>query len=510
MSSAVENILGVEIEPKSELASAIKATGGKPSRVFPFIVNDFSLYGYFDVDLYRYNGIYYEEFTDFDIERMVRKFYLDNSLDDSYTVSKARELKAMLKYDPRIVKDVFDNYHNLVNLRNGVFNYDTKEITKHSKDYKFTYCLDVSYKPNTNKDCPAFKRFLEGCFATSGSWDEGYEYDKDSYENILRLGGYLLYPQNKIEGLFLLIGEGSNGKSVLMDTLRMFFPKKYITNLSLNAISNEDNFSRESLIRSKINFCSEQRGGAINSEELKRVASGEGVSIKRKFKDNIELDSMTKICVSANNMPYFNDTTHGILRRLFFFNFKNKFVSKRDFEKETNPEMRRVFEGKNKDWLKEELEHEKEAIFELFLGGLERLKENNWEFVQTDNMSDILDEYKEGADVVGTWLKDNYELGDLDDFIPVNDIYFEFRNFYESSYNKRCPYSVITVGKAIRSRFRFEESVTNRGIVNGRRVSETGYRLRPKTEAQALEELMSMGRKYGEPEPEQTQGELKW
>lgn len=486
----LENLTGVEF-PNSGAQKAVMATGGKPSRVFPFLIKDFSLFAYFDKDLYRFNGKYYDVFTDLDIDRLTRKFYLENSLEDKYNLAKSRELKAMVKFDPNIVVEDFDNYDNLVNLANGVYNYDTKELYPHDYvKYKFTYALNINLEKDKT-ECPNFIRFLQGCFADSGSWDEGYVYDEASFENIIRLCGYLLYPINTIEGIFIFLGEGSNGKSVLMDTLRLFFPSKYVTNLSLNAISNEDGFTREKLIRSRVNFSSEQRGGSINSEELKKVSSGEDLTVQRKFNQAMDFRSHTKICVSSNNMPYFNDSTYAILRRLSIFNFKNKFVDSEDYDGETDHIARRIFKGLNKNELRESIKNEREAIFNMFLGGLERLRDNGWKFLPSKNMEDVLEEYKAGSDTLGTWISEHYEKGGEGDFISINDIYTSFRDWYENNYNKKCTYSSISVGKKIKDKFRFPDSVSFSQRVDGVTKTITGYQLKFKAEASALEELMN-------------------
>lgn len=492
MSNVIEHIIGVDIPMTDTLRKAIAATGGKPSLVFPFLIKDYQLFSYYDKDLYRYNGKYYDRFDDFEIDRLVRRFYLDNNLQNNYSLNRARELKGMIKFDPQIVRTTFDHYEDLVNLNNGIYNYETRELIPHSHEYKFTYCLDVDYDPQ-NTDCPIFTRFLEGCFANSGSWKDGYEYDKDVYENIVRLCGYLLYPINTIEGLFIFIGGGSNGKSVLMDTLKLFFPPKYVTNLSLNAISNEEGFTREKLLKSRINFCTEQRGGRINSEELKKVASGEGITIQRKFNEAIDIDSHAKILVSSNNMPFFKDTTHGILRRLFLFNFRNRFVDDKKFAIEASVKERRIFQGLDKKWLGAEIKKEKAAIFNLFLGGLERLRADKWQFIASQNMKDILAEYEAGSDILSTWIKEHYELGDGEfDFVSVSDLYIKFRDWYENNFGKRCSFSSISVGKKIRDIFRLHESITFVSREEGRSVKITGYPLKEKADVGELEKLMGM------------------
>lgn len=510
-SDTLEETIGVVFEDDKNLKS-VKATGGKPSRVFPFMVEDFSLFGYFGPDLYKYNGKFYQPFTDFDIDRFVRKFYLDHELSDKYNLAKLRELKGMIKLDPHIIQDEFDNYDDLVNLNSGIYNYDTKELIPHDHKYKFTYALDVDYRPNEDAgDCPIFKRFLQGCFAKKGTWESGFEYDEDAYENILRLCGYLLYPVNRKEGLFIFLGEGSNGKSVLMDTLQLFFPAKYVTRLSLNAISNGEGFTREGLIRSRVNFCSEAKGGQIDSEELKKVASGEGITIQRKFNTAMEMISRCKVVVNANNAPYFNDTTHGILRRLFFFNFKNRFMPLKDYKLEDNPESRGIYKQLDKKWLEDEIKKEKTAIFKLFLDALDRFREDDWQFTKSQNMEEILEDYKEGADTLGTWLTEHYERGDeFYDFISVEEIYAKFRTWYDNNFSKKYGYSSIALAKKIKEKFRF--SVAIRQTIDKTEYNEhgqqvvvkfkaTGYPLREKRDVDAFKELMEGS--FAETKPEE-------
>ncbi len=499
-SDAFEATLGISFDDSSEELKAIKATGGKPSRLFPYLIEDFSLFGYFGPDLYKYTGKYYEPFTDFDIDRYIRKFYLYNELADKYNQSKARELKAMIKFDPNIVKDDFDNYDYLVNLNSGIYNYDTKELIPHSHKYKFTYALDVDYDPKKDSgDCPIFKKFLQGCFAKRGTWEGGFDYDEDTYENILRLCGYLLYPVNRKEGLFIFLGEGSNGKSVLMDTLQLFFPAKYITRLSLNAISNGEGFTREGLIRSRVNFCSEAKGGQIDSEELKKVASGEGITIQRKHTSAMEMISRCKVVVNANNAPYFNDTTHGILRRLFFFNFKNRFMPVKDYEAEKDQEARGIYRQIDKKWLEDHIKEEKTAIFKMFLDALDRFRKDDWQFVKSQNMEEIFEDYKEGADTLGTWLSEHYELGVVGvDFISVDDIYNRFRIWYDDNFSKKYGYSSLAVARKIKERFRIPNATRQYvdkfehdadGFLVKKKVKATGYPLIEKRDVEAFEKL---------------------
>ena len=110
--------------------------------------------------------------------------------------------------------------------------------------------------------------------------------------------------------------------------------------------------------KNKLNICSEEKGGQIDSEELKRIISGDQVSIQRKYQNGAsELIPKTKIVVAVNNMPYFNDTTFGTIRRLIMFHFRNRFVSEADYKNEEDPEKFRIFKRVDKFFLEKELIH---------------------------------------------------------------------------------------------------------------------------------------------------------
>lgn len=434
----------------------IKATAGKPQEVLPYLVKKWENLGLAYGDLYLFNGKCYEPLDQVYIDRLIYNFYLKMELKSKFNLNRAKELIYSMKHYWEVRDLELDKEENLINLENGVFNLDTYELYPHSRDYQFSYTLDVSYDP-TQTACPTFEKFIQGLFATGGTFEEGYDYDVNEVENILRMCGYLIYPRNRIDGMFILLGEGSNGKSVLIDVIKGFFPQKYVTSLSLGTISNPDSFGRESLMRSKINICSEEKGGQIDSEELKRIISGDQISIQRKFQNGAsELTPRTKIAVAVNNMPYFNDTTFGTIRRLIMFHFRNRFLSETDYNNAYDPTKFRIFKRVDKYWLERELKKEKSAIFNQFLEGLKRLKKEDWEFVPTESSKSILEDYKIVSDVLGTWLRDNYEVGTTKDFVKSMDVYSEFCDFYLQNYGKRTTHSTASLGKRIKEQFRID------------------------------------------------------
>ena len=426
-------------------------------------------------DLYLYNDKFYEPLSEFKLGQIIHKFYIDHNGSFFYTPTKGENLLKTIKTSPAVKEIDFDNYDNLINVNNGVLNLDTYEITKHSFKYNFTYCLDVDYDVDSVKS-PNFNKFLEGIFTTAEN-----KIDHDTIENIWRLGGYLIYPQSKVEKIFILLGGGENGKTMLIDIFASFFPDKFVTSISLNTLSNASSQERTPLITSRFNVSSEAKGEKIDDGEIKKIASGQKISIARKFLDPLDMKSRTKLFVDSNHSPYFNDTSWGMERRLCIFSLANTFLEKSEFDKVKNPDTKRVFLGKNKDEFMTAIMKEKSAILNLFINGLIDLRKLNWKIPQTQNMAEIMSDYKDKSDPVGTWLTDNYEANEKpknkNDYIPILAIINEFGEYYSKNYpGKKFSYSTKLLGRRIRELFKVEGKQTR--FDNS---TTTGYPLTRKT-----------------------------
>jgi putative DNA primase/helicase len=297
--------------------------------------------------------------------------------------------------------------------------------------------------------------------------------DETTMEVIRCLGGALIFPKNKLRQLTIFLGGGSNGKSVIMNVLGMFFSKEHTTYLSLEELSAK-NFERSRLLKSRINFCKEQKGGQIDSEEIKAIVYGEGVTIRRKNKEAVEFIPRTKIVVAANSRPYFNDTSYGLERRLTIVSFDNTFFKRGKYSKVKDPEKQGVFLAEDDDELMNKLKKEKSQILNYFIVGLKRLIDNNWELPESMATKEIKDEYLEGNDTIGTWLKDNYEVDETKkSSILATDILIKYRQWYsENVSTKPLNYATSTLGTKISEIFRVKSI---RKTYLGRRL--TGYPL---------------------------------
>lgn len=443
-------------------------------------------------EFYNYNAPVYNLLNKEEVDGLVADFLQKHKITHIWKNGKINDIIRYLRCTSSIKEIAMDKYDNLLCVKNGILNLDTNELKPHSPNYYFTSCINVNYDTN-NKEAPVFSTFLMGLFAYDGDWESGYKTDTDTVGMILRIGGYLLYPKNiKIndEGqLFIFLGGGSNGKSMILDIYKMFFDKKYITSISLDELSNVSGFGREQIITSRLNIASEQGGGkkgGIDSNEIKKIVSGEEINVTRKYQRNITFRPNTKIIFSSNDRPYFADTSFGMTRRLTMINFKNEFIFP-----ETAPEKvkligrhRGVFLGKEKQWLLDNFRKEMPAILNLFIAGLNMLRQDNWNIIKSKNAKDMQREYEEIADKPKTFLEECYEVDEdsLATIIPAREIYWHFVGWYHSNVKNEDPkIHIQTFGQRIKEIFKIESQLVYKKNDKGVMERMRGYPLKEKT-----------------------------
>ena len=422
-----------------------------------------------DENLYRNNSKCYDLLSDKDLDEMFCEFCHQYGADKAWK-GVGSTIRAFLVH-PTIKKiGKMNNYDNLINCNNGVVDIYAKTFALHPTDKYFDSIIGVDYNADA-KDCPVFLKYLTDTF--NG--------DKDTMGNIIRLGGYLLDTSCKAERMFLFDGNGANGKSVLINIFSMFFSDDQITPLSLDKLASES-FSKELLIKSRVNFCAEQKKSYLDSEEIKKIVTGDRIEIERKFKISLTFTPKTKIIVACNGLPKFNDTTHAIYRRMILIRFHNQYVSESAYQKIKNPEKMNVhLMDKN---LIEKIRLEKSAILNMFIEGLIDLRTHNYEFVESQDSIEAMLEFKRDSDTVREFLEDNYEASENIE-TSINDIYESYRQWY-GRFVSGAPmkFRINELGKRICDIFSVKSSGQKWSYSNEQQKSirQTYYPIKIKTE----------------------------
>lgn len=430
-------------------------------------------------NLYRFNGKCYDLLSDKALDGIFLEFCMRHGVTKAWK-NISSIIRALLVYPKIKTIDAMNAYDNLICLNNGVLNIHTKEFSAHAPEFYFDSFVNVDYSAEAT-ECPDFIKYLNSTFND----------DKETIVNIIRLGGYLLDTSCAAERMFLFDGSGANGKSVLINTFQLFFADDQITPLSLDKLAS-DSFSKELLIKSRVNFCAEQKKSYLDSEEIKKIITGDKIEIERKFKIALTFTPKTKLIVACNGLPKFNDTTHAIYRRLLLVRFHNQYLSPVEYGKLKNP-SRINAHLKDLD-LFDKIKDEKSAILNLFISGLVDLRKNKYQFIESGDSIEAMLAFKRDSDTVREFLEDNYEV-DEDCKTPLRYIFEHYRNWYH--YNVQdsgvIKFRINEMGKRL-SEVLGVKSLGQESIYSSelqKHIRETMYPIKLKNQEPPEEHIMS-------------------
>jgi putative DNA primase/helicase len=176
--------------------------------------------------------------------------------------------------------------------------------------------------------------------------------------------GYCLSNSVAAHKMWIFLGDGSNGKSVLCDILIALAGG--IDNVSTVTLENfQKAFSLSQIVNKTLNISTENElSGRLNTYMLKAITGGDLVQFQEKFRNPFSYRPTAKLIFSVNKLPNIQDTTYGFERRVDIVPFKVRFVRKpgNANERKLIPDI--------KDGLLDELG----GIFAFAIEGLKRLK----------------------------------------------------------------------------------------------------------------------------------------
>lgn len=211
-------------------------------------------------------------------------------------------------------------------LQNGLINLSQIEegqvdFLEHTPQHFDTVLLGCEYDPAA--DCPRWLRFLAEVFQPLAGEDAGL--CDHRAEIIQEFFGYcLLRGQCHFETMFVLLGEGANGKSTLLEVLTAMLGSVNVSNVPFEKFG--DRFRLEELVGKLANISSDMGRFSQEAEgRLKQITSGESIQIDRKYRDAISCVLSPKLIFATNDLPRFVDRSDGIWRRLMIVPFFQQF-----------------------------------------------------------------------------------------------------------------------------------------------------------------------------------------
>ena len=250
--------------------------------------------------------------------------------DNLKRVSNSAGKEAMIKefqhlHEVTVVTEEFDLQPYLLNTDSGVVNLENGNIMPFDRKYKLSKNTNVLVSYDEPK---TWLKFLRDILKRPN--------EKETEELVntiqLLLGDAIAGRTNK-DLLVIMYGNGSNGKSTFIKTVKKVFGdygKTMNSELLLqnkNSSAQSTEFSFASLKGARIITMSEtNESEKMNDKVIKQLTSGETISAQKKFGDQFEYEPTFSPWMSTNNLPVIRSKDYGIWRRIFLIPFLVKFT----------------------------------------------------------------------------------------------------------------------------------------------------------------------------------------
>ena len=302
---------------------------------------------------YEYTGSRWEPISEYEVQKKAGDLY--GKFQTSRNVSAvAKLLRSQLLY-----KDLFDQNKNLLNFPNGMLDIETGKLLPHSRDYYSS--IQMLFPFDAQARCPNWDQFIED--VTAG--------DLNRHNLLQEMFGYCLIRDARFQKAFCLLGDGANGKSVLLNILEAMVGARNTSHVEIAFLQSD--FQRIKLLNSMVNICNDMKTDVSGTESFfKAIVAGDPISGCYKGQDFVNFSPYCKMVFSANRMLTAKEVDHSFIRRFCFVLFPIKFV-----DTPSKPNERK------KDYcITNRLLNELPGIFNWAMQGLKKLLEQN-QFTET-------------------------------------------------------------------------------------------------------------------------------
>jgi len=221
-----------------------------------------------------------------------------------------------------VKKSDLDNKEWLLNVLNGTIDLKTGQLGSHNKSDYFTELLNISF--DLMAVCPEFVRFLK---SITGN-------DPELMDYLQKCFGYALTGNTDEQVYFILVGEGSNGKSTLLNVFSELMGY-LIESIDFNVLCDSKfyNNSKENQIaqlegKRFVTSIEVDSRKDLDQTLVNKITGGDSVRGKLLYKDSKHYIPQFKLFVACNHLPKIAVNNHATWRRIRVIPFNQQFEGK--------------------------------------------------------------------------------------------------------------------------------------------------------------------------------------
>lgn len=347
------------------------------------------------------------------------RFNITKSLSHNAKTSKVNELLKMLKLTCVVKSSDFKPNMNCICFLNGTLDLTDFKLKPHSPDFHLLSGRHVNWDENAKAN--TFLKYLEDVF----------RYDHDCAQKmrfVLEWMGLCLVPDTSFEKFVVCVGEGGNGKSVLLKLMHELLGFDNVYSAPVQRLGNRRSLAE---LDGKLLLTSSEmnENSVIDDGILKQIVSGDTIEAERKFQAPFTFVPHARIMLATNHLPKLRDVTHAFFRRLVLLKFNRNFTAE---EMDMN--------------LSAKLREELSGIFVLAVNSLKSLRERG-SFVVPPSSTEACNSYRVESDIVKMFA-DEILSADDDKGVKPASLYELYKKYCKA--NGFTPDNNIVFGKRLK------------------------------------------------------------
>lgn len=259
------------------------------------------------------------------------------------------------------------------------------ELLPHCReDYRTT---QIPVEWDADAQCPQFERFLLDVF-------DGTPDQHERIQCLLECMGYTLMAHCRYEVMVMLVGNGANGKSVLLSVLEELVGSRNVSGVQPSQM--DRTFQRSHLHLKLANIVTEVKEGEIMADNaVKAIVSGETCTVERKLQHPFDMKPFATLWMGTNHMPHTRDCSDGFFRRAVVLDFPNQF----------KPELNNC-----DPYLRDKLNRELPGILALCLGRYAEAVKRGSIHVPP-SVLEQREDWRRESDHVQVWVEEDCNVG---------------------------------------------------------------------------------------------------
>jgi P4 family phage/plasmid primase-like protien len=415
---------------------------------------------------YCWTGVYWRKASDIEIEHMAKETIkslvgeygehegVDASefFDFCKVSQQAKMVRAMVMLaasDPRVMVPASELDKNVryMGVQNGVIDLATGQLLDPDPELRITLTMGCDYVPGAK--CPLFEQTLS----------EVFKDDADMVDFFWRVVGYSVLGQPKEDVMLIPFGNGSNGKSTVLNVIRKVFGSYARAAEASSFVADSKagggaGGAREDLLRlrgSRFVYVNEpEENSELREGAVKAMTGGDSITARGLYsKESVEITPTWVVFMPTNHKPIVKGSDNGIWRRLVLIPFERNFEGDKTVRKDPDRQER--------------LSGEREGILAWMIRGAAEYQKRG--LTQPASIRAARESYRTQMDLLAEWIEECCDIG-AEFETPANSLWLSWESYAKTNGILQYVRSNVALGRRLDGRF---QNVRNSSGVRVRR-----------------------------------------